>query len=129
MHRDIFAVLEGLETGEPLVRGDKRAFTFRARVRGVEFNAMILAEFNGDAQIADLTLFARPLPATATLFSALPPRVAARRRGRPMGALVAARKAHALGQRRVQFHVARQQRPDGIGVPTLTSGAIGLDRS
>jgi len=90
MHRDIFAVLEGLETGEPLVRGDTRAFTFRACVRGVEFNAMILAEFNGDAQIADLTLFARPLPATATLFSALPPRVAARRRGRPMGALVAA---------------------------------------
>src|ERR687894_2948850 len=45
MHRDIFAVLEELETGEPLVRGDTRAFTFRARVRGVEFNAMMLAEF------------------------------------------------------------------------------------
>jgi SnoaL-like domain len=89
MHRDIFAVLEELETGEPLARDDTRAFTFRARVRGVELNAMILAEFNEDAQIADLTLFGRPLPATAALFAALPPRVSARRRGPAMGALVA----------------------------------------
>ena len=89
MHRDIFAVLEELETGEPLDRDDTRAFTFRARVRGVELNAVILAEFNEDAQIADLTLFGRPLPATAALFAALPPRVAARRRGPAMGALVA----------------------------------------
>jgi hypothetical protein len=87
MHRDIFVVLEELETGEPLARDDTR--TFRARVRGVELNAMVLAEFNEDAQIADLTLFGRPLPATAALFAALPPRVSARRRGRAMGALVA----------------------------------------
>jgi len=58
-------------------------------VRGVELNAMVLAEFNEDAQIADPTLFGRPLPATAALFAALPPRVSARRRGRAMGALVA----------------------------------------
>jgi hypothetical protein len=89
MHRDIFAVLEELETGEPLAGDDTRSFTFRARVRGVELNAMVLAEFNEDAQIADLTLFGRPLPATAALFAALPPRVSARRRGRAMGALVA----------------------------------------
>jgi hypothetical protein len=88
MHRDIFAVLEELETGEPLARDDTRAFTFRARVRGVELNAMILAEFNDDAQMADLTLFGRPLPATAALFAALPPRVSARRRGPAMGMLV-----------------------------------------
>ena len=89
MHRDIFAVLEELETGEPLTRDDTRSFTFRARVRGVELNAMVLAEFNEDAQITDLTLFARPLPATAALFAALPPRVSTRRRGPAMGALVA----------------------------------------
>jgi hypothetical protein len=89
MHRDIFAVLDEIETGEPLARDDTRAFTFRARVRGVELNAVVLAEFNEDAQIADLTLFGRPLPATAALFAALPPRVAARRRGPAMGALVA----------------------------------------
>jgi hypothetical protein len=89
MHRDIFAVLEELETGEPLTRDDTRSFTFRARVRGVELNAMVLAEFNEDAQITDLTLFGRPLPATAALFAALPPRVSARRRGPAMGALVA----------------------------------------
>ncbi|MDX6697151.1 MAG: hypothetical protein QOE65_548 [Solirubrobacteraceae bacterium] len=89
MHRDIFAVLEDLQTGEPLARDDTRSFTFRAQVRGVELEAMMLAEFNKDAQIVDLTIFARPLPAVATLFSALPPRVSARRRGRAMGALVA----------------------------------------
>jgi hypothetical protein len=90
MHRDIFAVLEGLQTGEPLARDDTRAFTFRARVRGVELNAVVLVEFNEDAQIADITLFSRPLPATATLFSSLPPRVAARRRGPAIGAFVTA---------------------------------------
>ncbi len=89
MHRDIFAVFEELETGEPLARDDTRSFTFSARVRGVELNAVVLAEFNEDAQIADLTLFGRPLPATAALFAALPPRVSARRRGPAMGALVA----------------------------------------
>jgi hypothetical protein len=89
MHRDIFAVLEDLETSEPLARDDTRSFTFRARVRGVKLEAMLLAEFNEDAQIADLTIFARPLPAVATLFAALPPRVSARRRGPAMGALVA----------------------------------------
>jgi hypothetical protein len=89
MHRDIFTVLEELTTGEPLARHNTRSFTFRARVRGVELNAMVLAEFNDDAKITDLTLFGRPLPATAALFAALPPRVSARRRGRAMGALVA----------------------------------------
>ncbi len=85
----LIAVLDEVETGEPLARDDTRSFTFRARVRGVELNAMVLAEFNDDAQIADLTLFGRPLPATAALFAALPPRVSTRRRGPAMGALVA----------------------------------------
>lgn len=90
MHHDIFAVLDELETDEPLARDDARSFAFRAHVRGVRLEAMILAEFNEDAQIAHLTLFGRPLPATAALFAALPPRVAARRRGPVMGVLVAA---------------------------------------
>ena len=89
MHRDIFAVFEGLETGEPLALDDRRAFTFRARVRGVEFKAMMLADFDEHGQIADLTIFARPLPAVAALFAALPPRVSARRRGAAMGTVVA----------------------------------------
>jgi hypothetical protein len=89
MHRDIFAVLEDLTTGEPLARDDTQAFTFRARVRGVELNAMMLTEFDEHGQIAELTIFARPLPATAALFAALPPRVSTRRRGAAMGAIVA----------------------------------------
>ena len=68
---------------------DRRAFRFRARVRGVEFDAMMLMAFDEHGQIAELTIFARPLPATAALFAALPPRVSARRRGRAMGAVVA----------------------------------------
>lgn len=89
MHRDIFAVFEGMTTDEPLVLDDTRAFRFRARVRGVEFDAMMVLVFNEQGQIADLTIFARPLPAAAALFAALPPRVSARRRGPATGALVA----------------------------------------
>ena len=89
MHRDIFEVFEGLTTDEPLVLHDRRAFRFRARVRGVEFDAMMLMAFDEHGQIAELTIFARPLPATAALFAALPPRVSARRRGPAMGAVVA----------------------------------------
>jgi hypothetical protein len=89
LHRDIFAVLEVIETTEPLTLGDTRSFSFRAHVRGVELDAMILVRFNEQGQIVELKLFGRPLPALATLFAALPPRVSARLHGRPTGALVA----------------------------------------
>jgi hypothetical protein len=89
LHRDIFAVLEHLDTSEPLSLGDARAFTFHARVRGIELEAVVLAHCDEEGQIVELTIFGRPLPAVATLFAALPPRVSARRRGRPTGALVA----------------------------------------
>src|SRR5947207_10697326 len=90
LHRDIFAVLDALETTEPLSLGDTRSFSFRALVRGVELEAVVLAHFDEQGQIVELKIFGRPLPAVATLFAALPPRVSARRRGRPTGALVAA---------------------------------------
>ncbi|MCV7125177.1 nuclear transport factor 2 family protein [Mycobacterium lacus] len=90
LYRDVFAVLEDIRTTEPLALGDARAFTFRARVRGVELEAMNLVRFNAQGQIADFTVFVRPLAGLATLFAALPPRVAARRRGHLPGALVAA---------------------------------------
>lgn len=89
LHRDIFAVLEVIDTTDPLALGDTRAFTFRARVRGVEGEAIFLARFNKQGQIVEITIFARPLPALATLFAALPPRVSARRRGPLRGALAA----------------------------------------
>lgn len=82
LHRDIFAVLEGIDTSEPLVRGDTRAFTFHAHVRGVELEAIAVLRCNEQGQIADYTLFVRPIPGLATLFATLPPRVSARRRGR-----------------------------------------------
>lgn len=88
LHRDIFAVLEDIRTTEPLALGDTRSFSFRARVRGVELEASNLVRFNEHGQIVDFTVFVRPLPALATLFATLPPRVSARRRGRLRGALV-----------------------------------------
>jgi ketosteroid isomerase-like protein len=89
LHRDIFAVLEDLDTTEPLALGDTRSFSFRARVRGVELEAITLVRFDEQGQIVELKVFVRPLPALATLFATLPPRVSARRRGRLPGALVA----------------------------------------
>jgi hypothetical protein len=89
LHRDIFAVLDELRTSDPLPRGDTFAAPFTARVRGVEMKAVILVRLDGRGQIEDLEVYGRPLPALATLFTALPPRVSARRRGRLRGALVA----------------------------------------
>ncbi|HEX4586728.1 MAG TPA: nuclear transport factor 2 family protein [Mycobacterium sp.] len=89
LHRDIFAVLEDIDTAEPLGSGDTRSFCFRARVRGVELEASNLVRCNEQGQIVEFKLFVRPLAGLATLFAALPPRVSARRRGRLRGALVA----------------------------------------
>ena len=90
LHRDIFAVLEDIDTSEPLALGDTGAFSFRARVRGVELEAMNVMRCNERGQIVEITIFIRPLPALAALFAALPPRVSARRRGRRRAALATA---------------------------------------
>lgn len=87
LHRDIFAVLEDLKTTEPLVLGDAWSFSFTASVRGVELEAINLVHFNPQGQIVENTIFVRPLPALATLFATLPPRVSTRRRGRLHGTL------------------------------------------
>jgi len=89
LHRDIFAVLEGIETTDPLTLGDTEAFSFRARIRGEELEVMNVVQVNEQGQIVDIKIFGRPLPALATLFATLPPRVSARRRGRLTGAMVA----------------------------------------
>jgi hypothetical protein len=89
LHRDIFAVLDDIDTTEPLALGDTGSFTFRARVRGVELEAITLVRFNEQGKIVEFKVFVRPLPGLATLFATLPPRVSARRRGRLKGTLVA----------------------------------------
>lgn len=89
LHRDIFAVLDDIETTGPLALGDAGSFAFRARVRGVELAAITLVRVNEQGQIVELEVFVRPLPGLATLFATLPPRVSARRRGRVRGTLVA----------------------------------------
>lgn len=88
LHRDIFAVLQELRTSDPLPCGDRCAAPFTARVRGVELKMVILLRLDGQERIADLEIYGRPLPALGALFSALPPRVSARRRGRLTGGLV-----------------------------------------
>jgi hypothetical protein len=60
LHRDIFAVLEDLDTTEPLALGDTRSFSFRARVRGVELEALNLVRFNEQGQIVEFKVFVRP---------------------------------------------------------------------
>lgn len=89
LHRDIFAVLDDVVTSTSLVHGDTGVFSFHARVRGVEIEAMNQVRVNQEGQILDYTIFVRPLPGLMTLFATLPPRVATRRHGRPAGALVA----------------------------------------
>jgi len=89
LHRDIFAVLHDLRTSDPLPCGDRCAAPFSARVRGVEARFVILVRLDDRERIADLEIYGRPLPALGALFTALPPRVSARRRGRLTGALVA----------------------------------------
>ena len=88
LHRDIFAVLTDLRTTEPLTLGDTGSFAFRARVRGVELEAMNLVRVDEQGQIVECTIYARPLPGLVTLFATLPPRVSARRRGPLRGALL-----------------------------------------
>jgi hypothetical protein len=88
LHRDIFAILEDLKTSEPLSLDDTRSFTFRARVRGVPLEAVVLAHLDNGARIDEVTIFGRPLPALAVLFATLPPRVSTRRRGHSTGTLV-----------------------------------------
>lgn len=89
LHRDVFAVIDGLSTTEPLTRGDTGVFCFSGHVRGLKLDAMNLVRVNEQGKNIEFTVFARPLPALATLFAVLPPRVTARRRGRAIGAPVA----------------------------------------
>ena len=89
LHRDIFAVLHDINTTKPVAVADTGAFSFRARVRGVELEAANVVRCNEQGQIVDMKVFVRPLPGLATLFATLPPRVSARRRGRRRGTLVA----------------------------------------
>ncbi|MFI5690705.1 nuclear transport factor 2 family protein [Kribbella sp. NPDC051586] len=117
LHRDIFAVLEDIQTSDPLEYGDQRAFVFRARVRGLELEAMNLARCNDQGKIAELTVFIRPLPALAALFTLLPPRVATRRRGPVVGTLVGLLAAPLA----FAFRTADRLAPHFLGLPETGS--------
>lgn len=78
LHRDIFAVLDDLHTSEAFALGDTGTFSFRARVRGMELEAMNVVRCNEQGQIVEIKVFAHPLPSIAALFATLPPRVSTR---------------------------------------------------
>ena len=59
LHRDIFSVLENIDTTEPLVLGDTQAFIFRAQVRGTELEVMNVVRVNEQGQIVEITIFGR----------------------------------------------------------------------
>lgn len=61
LHRDIFAALKGISTGEPLRYGDTQAFSFRAKVRGVDLEAMNLVRRRGPLVGALVACLATPL--------------------------------------------------------------------
>lgn len=83
--RDVFRVLDDIETDQVLAGADARAFRFRARVRRVDLAAVLYADFDDRGLITEITIFGRPLPGAATLFATLPPLVSARRRGPVIG--------------------------------------------
>jgi hypothetical protein len=74
LHRDIFAVLDDIDTTEPLVLGDTGAFSFRARVREVELEAMNLVRVNEQGQIVEYTVFVRPASRHCSRRAHRPPR-------------------------------------------------------
>ena len=86
--RDVFCVLTDVTTSPALAGGDDRAFRFEGRVRNEPLGAVMYARFNDRGLISEITIYGRPLPGAATLFSALPPRVSARRRGPAVGFVV-----------------------------------------
>jgi hypothetical protein len=49
------------------LRGDTGVFTFSGQVRGVQLDAMNMVRVNEQGKIVEFTIFARPLPALATL--------------------------------------------------------------
>ncbi|WP_243610435.1 nuclear transport factor 2 family protein [Rhodococcus sp. ARC_M5] len=89
LHRDVFAILEDRDSGEPLVNESTGSFNFSGRVRGTPVDGMILATFDERGQISELKIFIRPLLALSAMFRALPPRVS-RRRGGPVKARLTA---------------------------------------
>jgi ketosteroid isomerase-like protein len=62
LHRDIFAVLDDIVTSEPLALGETGSFSFRARVRGEQLNAVNLVRCNEQGQIVDIKVTSARCP-------------------------------------------------------------------
>jgi hypothetical protein len=86
---DVVTALEGIEYTEEIGEGDRRVLLAKARVGPQEVHEAVVARLNAEGEIAELTLFIRPLPGLTAVAAALGPRVA-RRRGRSRGMLAAA---------------------------------------
>lgn len=82
----VFATISDIRYFADVGDEHTRALFYRAEVNGQPLEEATRIELDDDGQIREITLFFRPLPALATLTSALAPRVA-RRRGRTRAAV------------------------------------------
>jgi SnoaL-like protein len=84
--RAVFSTLEDIDYFADVGDQRTRALFYRARVGSQPLEEAMRLELNDLAEIAELTIFFRPLPGLATFASALAPRIA-RRHGRIRSAL------------------------------------------
>lgn len=77
----VFSVIDGISYFADVGDSHTRALFYRASVNGQPLEEATRIELDPAGQIAEVTLFFRPLPGLATLTAALAPRVAARRHG------------------------------------------------
>jgi hypothetical protein len=93
---DLFAVL--LEEVWPLtyvdeIPGDPHVLHFTGEVKGTRLEGVDLLRFDEQGRVKEITVFFRPLPGTAAFLSATGPKLARRRKGAGIAALIGAANA------------------------------------
>jgi hypothetical protein len=105
--RTVFATLADIEYFADVGDARTRALFDRAVVSGQPLEQAIRVELDQRAQIAELTIFFRPLPGLVALTAGLGPRLAARRHGRARELLARALLAPLAAATRAGDRLAR----------------------
>lgn len=82
LHEDILSAIANVRVSPPVVDGRRGTFVITATVDGRALEVVYAITVNPQNRIVEATVYGRPFPAVAALFSDLPPRVVRRRRGR-----------------------------------------------
>jgi SnoaL-like domain len=111
-----FIAIEDIRFHTQIGQGDTYALAYRARVGAQPFEEAQLLRLDENAQISEITLFGRPMPALTALMITLGPELARRQGRRGLAALMRASTApvHAMvtfGDRRVVPLTQRGARP------------------